>query len=75
MEKRDRHFGSLTEHAIPTVDRCEDGYPKSPLGTQGRFRINRLTSNVPYAVRFVLRNDCKVIKINNIKRNKYSNLN
>ena len=75
MEKRDRHFGSLTEHAIPTVERCEDGYAKSPLGTQGRFRINRLTSNVPYAVRFVLRNDCKVIKINNIKRNKYSNLN
>ena len=58
MEKRDRHFGSLTEHAIPTVERCEDGYPKSPLNTQRRFRINRLTSNVPYAVRFVLRNDC-----------------
>ncbi|MBQ2542917.1 MAG: hypothetical protein II554_06135 [Bacteroidales bacterium] len=58
MEKRDRHFGSLTEHAIPTVERCEDGYPKSPLSTQRRFRINRLTSNVPYAVRYVLRNDC-----------------
>ena len=63
MEKRDRHFGSLTEHAIPTVERCEDGYPKSPLGTQGRFRINRLTSNVPYAVRYVLLATLRELKV------------
>ena len=55
--KRERHFGSLSEHAIRNGKRCEIGYPKSPLCTNGRFRINRLTSNVPYAVRFVLRND------------------
>ena len=74
MEKRGRHFGSLTEHAIPTVERCEDGYPKrclqpreaceqSPLGTQGRFRINRLTSNVPYAVRYVLLATLRELKV------------
>ena len=34
-----RHFGSLTEHATTIGERCEDGYPKSPLGTNGRFRI------------------------------------
>ena len=63
MENRDRHFGSLTEHAIPTVERCEDGYPKSPLNTQRRFRINRLTSNVPYAVRFVLLATLRELKV------------
>ncbi|MBQ4010503.1 MAG: hypothetical protein II604_07350 [Bacteroidales bacterium] len=63
MEKRGRHFGSLTEHAIPTVERCEDGYPKSPLSTQRRFRINRLTSNVPYAVRYVLLATLRELKV------------
>ncbi len=32
-------------------------YAESPLCTNGRFRINELTSNVPFAVRSVLRND------------------
>ena len=34
-------------------------YAESPISTQRRFRTDRLTSNVPYAVRFVLRNDSK----------------
>ena len=32
-------------------------YAESPLCTNVRFRINELTSNVPFAVRSVLRND------------------
>lgn len=63
-----RHFGSQTEPAIRNCELCEDGYPKSPFGTNGRlltscrdfqFRINELTRLVPVPVRSVLRNDCK----------------
>ncbi|MBQ1719406.1 MAG: hypothetical protein II027_02035, partial [Bacteroidales bacterium] len=36
-------------------------YAESHLCTIGRFRINELTSNVPFAVRSVLRNDYKNI--------------
>ena len=72
--KRERHFGSLSEHAIRNGERCEIGYPKrclqpreaceqSPISTQGRFRINRLTSNVPYAVRFVLLASLRELKV------------
>lgn len=56
-----RHCGSLSEHAIRNDERCEDNYPQSHFSTQRRFRINELTSTVPYAVRSVLRNDCIVI--------------
>ena len=83
QNKRERHFGSLSEHAIRNGERCEIGYPKrclqpreaceqSPLCTNGRlltscrdfqFRINRLTSNVPYAVRFVLLASLRELKV------------
>ena len=56
-----RHCGSQSEHAIRNEERCEDGCPQSLFSTQGRFRINELTSIVPYAVRSVLRNDRIVI--------------
>lgn len=56
-----RHCGSLSEHAIRNEERCGDNYPQSPMCTQRRFRINELTSTVPYAVRSILRNDCIVI--------------
>ena len=63
-----RHCGRYNEPTIPELELCELTYPQrclqpreaceqSPLCTDGRLRINRLTSNVPYAVRFVLRND------------------
>ncbi len=35
----------------------EFAYAESPWGTNGRFRIDRLTRLVPVPVRFVLRND------------------
>ncbi len=38
-------------------------YAESPLCTIWRFRINELTSNVPFAVRSVLRNDNVEAKI------------
>ncbi len=40
---------------------CEFAYAESPLGTIGRFRIDRLTRLVPVPVRFVLRNDGTII--------------
>ena len=55
----DSHFGSQTEPTIRNGELCEDGYPKSHFGTNGRFRINELTRLVPVPVRSVLRNDCK----------------
>ena len=57
--KRDCHFGSLTEPAIRDVELCEDDYPKSPLCTNGRFRISELTRLVPTPVRSALWNDVK----------------
>ena len=39
-------------YAAPLARRSQ-----SPLGTIGRFRIDRLTRLVPVPVRFVLRND------------------
>ena len=62
-----RHFGSQTEPVTRNGELCEDGYPKSPLCTNGRFRINELTSNVPYAVRSVLWNDDKGKQCENLK--------
>ena len=53
----DCHFGSQTEPTIRNGELCEDGYPKSPFGTNGRFRINELTRLVPVPVRSVLWND------------------
>ena len=38
---------------------CELAYAESPISTQGRFRIYRLTRLVPAPVRFVSRNDGK----------------
>ncbi len=43
-------------------------YAKSPISTKRRFRINELTSNVPYAVRSVLRNDLTPKKLKNENR-------
>ena len=40
---------------------CEFAYAESPLGTNWRFRIDRLTRLVPVPVRFVLRNDGTII--------------
>ena len=39
----------------------EFAYAESPLGTNGRFRTDRLTRLVPVPVRFVLRNDGTII--------------
>ncbi len=36
--EKECHFGSQTEPAIRNVEQCEDGYPKSHIGTQRRFR-------------------------------------
>ncbi len=43
-------------------------YAKSPISTKRRFRISELTSNVPYAVRSVLRNDLTPKKLKNENR-------
>ena len=61
-----RFYKKKKEDVIPqvrTITRYGTGsvilfnYAKSPISTKRRFRINELTSNVPYAVRSVLRND------------------
>ena len=43
-------------YAAPLARRSQ-----SPLGTNGRFRTDRLTRLVPVPVRFVLRNDGTII--------------
>ena len=60
------HSESQTEHAMPKEERCDDGCPESPSEMLlRRLRTGRLTSNVPYAVRFAMRNDI-VIPMKNI---------
>ena len=74
QNKRERHFGSLSEHAIRNEERCEIGYPKrclqpreaceqSPISTQGRFRTNELTRLVPVPVRSVLLASLRELKV------------
>ena len=72
-----RFYKEKKEDVIPqvrTITRYETGsvilfnYAKSPISTKRRFRINELTSNVPYAVRSVLRNDLTPKKLKNENR-------
>ena len=62
------HSESQTEHAMPKEERCEDGCPESPFDILlRRLRTGRLTSNVPYAVRFAMRNDIVILLVDSLK--------
>ena len=66
MLRRKKHLRKQTLTRYGTGSVILFNYAESPVENdfRRRFRIDRLTSNVPYAVRFVLRNDNERIMFN-----------